>query len=179
MELIVVQVSKLESFIKLIDILIWPCTFLIIILLFRKNLQNAFNRIGSIKADATGIAITFDKQLEATAKLFQQIQPKAISKSSASIKTAAKSDGSPFEQVLSVRDDIVHFLTVKSKALGLDVDPQLPSHMCSQLLLHNAIKVEQAQMIQALLNLIATANDSTTQAQANLVQQLLNRTEVI
>lgn len=179
MNLSVLQTNNLEVIIKLIDTLVWPVTLLVIILLFRKNLQNGFNRIGSIKADTTGIAITFDKQLEATEKLFEQIKPQAISKSSAHIKPQANREATPYNQILNVRNNLINFLITKSKANNLDFNAQLPSYMCSQLLRNNTIQVNQAQMIEALLNLTANANENTTQKQADAVHQLLAQVDIL
>lgn len=179
MNLILFQLNTFEAIVKLIDTLIWPVTLLVILLLFRKNLQNAFNRIGSISADSTGIAITFDKQLEATEKLFDKIKPTATSKSTININPLVNRDGTPYTQVLNVRTIIIDFLITKSKSLNLDTHLQDPNHLCNQLLLNNAIQINQAQMIQALLNLTGTANENTTQLQADAVNQLLNQVGIL
>lgn len=175
MKLPFLQPSNFEMFIKLIETLIWPITLLIIILLFRKNFQNVFNRLGSIKADTTGIAITFDKELEATKKLFEKIKPKVTSKSGVGIKTQVNREGTPYNQVMNVRNDLVDYLISKSETAGLKVDVQFPNQMSTQLLAHNSIATEKAQMINALLHLTEKADINTSQAQADVIHKLFNQ----
>jgi hypothetical protein len=71
-----IQPNYFEMVIKLIEIIIWPIILFVIISLFKRNFQSTFQRLGSFKADATGIAITFEKQLEATKQWFANIKPK-------------------------------------------------------------------------------------------------------
>jgi hypothetical protein len=71
-----IQPNYFEMVIKLIEIIIWPITLFVIILLFKRNFQSTFQRLVSIKANAASIAITFEKQLEATKQWFDNIKPK-------------------------------------------------------------------------------------------------------
>jgi hypothetical protein len=71
-----IQPNYFEMVIKLIEIIIWPITLFVIILLFKRNFQSTFQRLVSIKANAASISITFEKQLEATKQWFDNIKPK-------------------------------------------------------------------------------------------------------
>jgi hypothetical protein len=173
-----IQPSHFEMVIKLIEIIIWPITLFVIILLFKRNFQSAFQRLGSIKADATGIAITFEKQLEATKQLFDKIKPRAVSKSSTSIKPSENQTGTAYNQVLTMRKDLVNFLKRKSEVAGFERNISLPTQMCTKLVANNIIETDQAQMIEALLNLTAKATTNTSQAQADSIQQLFNKIEL-
>jgi len=50
--------------------------------------------------------------------------------------------------------------------------------MCTKLVANNIIETDQAQMIEALLNLTAKATTNTSQAQADSIQQLFNKIEL-
>ena len=52
-----------ENFDNLLGHIIWPLTILIIFLIFRKNLSQVFNRLGSIEASATGVSLGFIDKL--------------------------------------------------------------------------------------------------------------------
>ncbi len=61
----------LEFFIKLVDIIIWPMTLLIILGWFRTELKSFFGNLKKIEASADGFILeSFEKQLAKTRDLF-------------------------------------------------------------------------------------------------------------
>ncbi len=172
------ETATLEMVIKLIDSIIWPVTLLLIVLIFRRKLNNAFQRLGSIKADSSGIAINFDKQLEDTKKIFNAIKPKAIAKEAIGIKTYMNQSDTPYKQILDVRSSIINYLKLKSEAASLNTDSLLPNQISKSLLNLHKIEPDQAKMIDAMLELTKNANANTTQEQADIVDTLFEQINI-
>ncbi len=64
----------LDSFIKLVDIIIWPMTILIILGWFRTELKSFFGNLKKIEASADGFVLeSFEKQLAKTRALFTDV----------------------------------------------------------------------------------------------------------
>lgn len=172
------ETSTFEMVIKLIDSIIWPVTLLLIVLIFRRKLNNAFQRIGSIKADSSGIAINFDKKLEETKKIFSSVKPMAIAKEAIGIKTYMNQSDTPYKQVLDVRSSIINYLKLKSEAAGLNTDSLLPNQILNRLQSVNKIESDQAKMIDAMLDLTNNASANTTREQADMVESLFGQIEM-
>ncbi len=172
------QASNFEMVIKLIDLIIWPVTLLVIVLIFRRNFSNAFERLGSIKADASGLAINFEKKLEETKQLFDKIKPKNISKAGVGIKTYVNQNDSPYKEVLDIRSDIINYLRLKSETAGLDADTLSPQELTNRLLNLNKLDENQAKMISAMLDLTNNADANTTKQQAESINNLFKQIEI-
>lgn len=178
MKALFLQTETLELLIKLIDSLIWPITLFGIIFLFRKNFRDAFSRLGSLKADASGIAITFDKQIEKTKELFDKLKPGPITKSSSSIKTYVNQTDSPYKQILEIRSNLINYLKLKSDEAGIVTESYAPVALANRLHEVSAITSSQATMIQAMLKITNEADASATVSQANEINRLFQKIEI-
>jgi hypothetical protein len=173
-----IQADTLDLLIKLIDTLIWPFTLFAIVFIFRKNFREAFNRLGSFKADASGIAFTFDKQIEDTKELFQKLKPQPITKEGVGIKTYVNQSDSPYKQILEVRSNIINFLKLKSDEAGIVTESYSPVALAERLNDVSAISLPQTKMIQAMLKITNDADANATRAQANEINELFHKIEI-
>ena len=178
MRALLIEVNTLELIIALIDSLIWPLTLLAIIFLFRKNFREAFKRLGSFKADASGIAMTFDKQIEDTKELFQKLKPGLVTKNVAGIKTNTNKGETPYKQILEVRNRIINFLKVKSDEAGILTASYSPLALANRLNEVSAISSSQTAMIQAMLKITNDADANATRTQANEITELFHTIEL-
>ena len=178
MKSLLLQANSFELLIKLIDSTIWPLTLLAIILIFRKKFSEAFNRLGSLKADASGFAITFDKQIEETKQLFQKLKPQAVTKSGGGIKTYVNQHDSPYKQILEIRSNIINFLKLKSDEAGIVTESYEPVALVDRLLDVAAISSSQNAMIKAMLRITNEADASATGTQANEINELFHKIEI-
>ena len=58
-----------QHLIRIIEIIIWPATLIVVLILFKKNIKSIFDRVGSFEASATGLSMTFQEKIEETKKL--------------------------------------------------------------------------------------------------------------
>ena len=57
-----------QHLIRIIEIIIWPATLIVVLILFKKNIKSIFDRVGSFEASATGLSMTFQEKIEETKK---------------------------------------------------------------------------------------------------------------
>lgn len=169
--------TDFELFVQLIDSIVWPFTLLLVLFLFRRNFSDVIQRLGTLKADSSGFEISFEKKIEATKKLFQQIKPAAISKSGKDIQAFNEENDSPFGKILKVRSNLINYLKVVSEKNNIQVDGLLPQDISTKLKDTGAITIEQMKMINAMLEVTASANAAATERQANDVEELMKKME--
>lgn len=174
----IISKSNFELFIQLVEVLIWPVTLIFILVIFRQNLSAVILRLNTLKADKSGFELSFDKRIEATKKLFQQIKPSTISKSGGNIVTISEEDNSPFGRILKVRSNLINYLKVLSDKNGIQVIGLLPEQISEKLKETGVINIQQAKMINAMLEVTAAADASVTDRQAKEVENLMKKIEV-
>ncbi|KAA5824381.1 hypothetical protein FPF71_09365 [Algibacter amylolyticus] len=174
MKQLIQQPNTLELIVKLVEILIWPLTLLIILFLFRKYLAKTFERLGSIKADRTGLSLTFEKKLTEAKQLLQNIQPNAVSKSAPQISITPNGSKSPYQQLVDLKVNLENQLV--SLAKSNTVDPEnLTSIMLSDKLKETGVlSINNEKLISAILDIINSADSSISQQQVNEVKTLYN-----
>ena len=173
----VISKSSFELFVQLIDSIIWPVTLLFVIFLFRRNFSDVILRLGTLKADSSGFELSFEKKIEATKKLFQQIKPSTISKSGKDIQAFNEENDSPFGKILKVRSNLINYLKVVSEKNKIQIDGLMPQEISIKLKDTGAITIEQMKMINAMLEVTASANSAATERQANDVEELMKKIE--
>ena len=171
--------SNFELFIQLVDSVIWPVTLLLVLLIFRRNLADVILRLGTLKADKTGFELSFDKKIEATKKLFQQIKPATIAKSGKDIQAFNEENDTPFGTILKVRSDLINYLKVISEKNDIQGKGLLPEQLSEKLKETGVITIQQTKMINAMLEVTAAANASATERQARDVENLMKKIEIM
>ncbi len=178
MDTILEQKSTFELIIKLIDALIWPVTLLCILLIFRRHLSEVILRLGTLKADKTGIELSFDKKIEATKQMFKQIQPSSIAKSGGDIRVFPEEDRSPYGRIQKVRTQLVNSLMRISDNSKIQMEGLRPESLAEVLKRKGAISPEKAQMVSAMLEVTASATATATEKQAEEVENLMKRISI-
>jgi len=170
--------STFELFIHFVDAIIWPVTLLVILLIFRRNFSDAFKRLGTLKADSTGIELSFQSKIEATKKLFQQIKPALVSKSGQDIQTFTEENDMPFADILAARSNLINYLKITSEKEGINVDGLSPKKISDKLKETGGISIQQSKMINAMLEVTAAADASSTEQQAKDIEDLMQKIEI-
>jgi len=178
METVVTQKGNFEVLVQLIDILIWPITFILLLLIFRRNFSEAIQRLGTLKADRTGIELSFEKKIEATKKLFQQIKPAVQSKASADIQVFPKEDQSAYSRILQIHNNVIKDLKTISEKENLKVEGNPPEIIAEKLKEIGGITIQQSKMIKALLEVTESADTSANKLQANEIENLYKKIEI-
>jgi hypothetical protein len=171
----IVNKSNFELFIQLVDTIIWPVTLLFVLFLFRRNLSEIIQRLGSVKADGTGIKISFEDKIASTKKLFQQIKPATVSKSSQEIQPEGLTRESPFGQISGIKTNLINYLKSKAEEDNIHTEGLSATMTCDKLKETGAITIQKAKMIAAMLDVIAAAKPSATQEQADEIESLYNK----
>ena len=170
--------NNFELIIQLVDSIIWPLTLLLVLLTFRRNLSDVILRLGTLKADRTGFELSFDKKIEATKKLFQQIKPATISKTGGDIQAFNEENDSPFGRILKTRSNLINYLKVLSEKNNIQGKGLMPEQLSEKLKDTGVITIQQMKMINAMLEVTAAANASATDRQARDVDNLMKKIEI-
>ncbi|MBT8261495.1 MAG: hypothetical protein KJO05_01655 [Bacteroidia bacterium] len=163
-----------ESLIKLLEIIIWPLTLFLIILMFRKQFRNAMERMGSFKADATGISMSFEPKLDAAKKIFSALKPEGVSKSATSLHERTTFTGTPKEQLGQMKAELHTSLVELAQEANLDSNGKSTSALNRELAQKSIVKNESYHLIEALLEVINAAPAAISQAQVSEIQEMYN-----
>ena len=164
--------SKFEMFVRMAEILIWPLTVLIIVLLFRKKISGVIHRVGSFKASSSGLEMTFAPQLDAAKKLFFQLRPDAVSKSAAILGNAEKPSGTPYEQLMQIKSELQQTIYELAQESNIAVSGKSNVQVCKTLEKTGVINNENSKLIQSLLMVIDAADPSISQNQVDDISSM-------
>lgn len=174
MKFIVPAAIETESILKLLEIIIWPATLFIIILLFRKQFKDAMERLGSFKADATGISMSFEPKLDAAKKIFSALKPEGTAKSAASLHESTVFTGSPQEQLSQIKSELHSSLVELAEEANVDAAGKSTAALNRELAERSIVKKDSFHLIEALLDVISAAPPSITQSQVSEIKQMYN-----
>lgn len=167
--------ESMQHFIDLLEILIWPLTLLCIILLFKKNFQNVFNRLASIDASTSGISMTFKELAKEAHELAEDVVPLAIAKSGIKIGPSRNQDyQSPREIVRAVQSDIESLVRQMAKDKGMPTENSSLNDITQRLEDTGAIDSKHRKLIDRICRLIAISDQNVTAAQAKQINDLRN-----
>ncbi len=162
-----------QECIALIEALVWPLSLVTIVLLFRKNIANSFNRLGSITASATGLSLNFETALEQAKEIFQESEPiAATSKSHTLTQNTVAND--PMDQVIAIKKSLRETLTELASENAVDVQNKNLEELAIALGQRQVIGQGNAQKIVALLRALETAPLSIKRHQVEDLQRLYN-----
>ena len=164
--------TKFEMFVRMAEVLIWPVTVLIIILLFRKKIQGVIHRVGSFKASTSGVEMTFAPQLDAAKKLFSELRSEAVSKSTSILEAANTPSGTPYEQLTQIKSELQQTVSELAQEASITVTDKSNVEVCQILERSGVINNESSQLIQSLFNVINAASTNISQNQVNEISAL-------
>jgi hypothetical protein len=172
----VVNLEHYNVIVKFIEVVIWPLTILIVLIIYKKNFNEAFNRIGSLKADASGISFTFEKKIEAAKGLLKEINPKVTAKSVKSISVnLPKSVTSELKQLFDIQTEIDKKILDLAKINNLSIINFNRVDMIAQLEEVGIITHQKAKIFETIIDIIHSADNAVKQHQVDVVKDLFNK----
>ena len=174
MKFIALTALQIDSVLKLLEIIIWPATLFVIILLFRKQFKDAMERLGSFKADATGISMSFEPKLDAAKKIFSALKPEGTAKSTVSLHESTSFTGSPQEQLRQIKTELHNSLVELAEEANINPSGKSTAALNRELADRSIVKKDSYHLIEALLDVIAAAPPSITQSQVSEIKQMYN-----
>lgn len=159
----------LETVTDALGHLVWPITLLLILFYFRRNFTEIFRRLSAIKADTTGIAMNFERQLSEVEEL------SVVHASDATSKSAASLASSPHEQLLLIRNQLREKLAEEVIAFNKDAEDKSITDLFHQLIKLDRFTVKEERFIKSLIDLVNTHETGISQAQVNRIKLLLHR----
>lgn len=166
--------SDFELIIKLLEVIIWPLIFFFIMAMFRKQIAQIIDRLGSLKADSTGVSLVFEKKLAEAKQLVAKIQPKAT----ADIVVSSDTQDLPYHQLITLRAQLEHQLHDLAQNNHIDNSNSSSFDILEKLKETGALNIKNAKAIHVLVDLINAADATTTQRQVNEVKALLNKIQL-
>ncbi len=168
-----ISAKNFELTIKLLEVLIWPITLLIILFVFRKHFIGALKKLGSITASSTGISMTFDKKIEAAKNLLKEIKPKVISKSATGINIGTdKIKETPFSELMDIKSKVTTNLKNIAKTNNIELENKSSLALCNQLQEVGIITIQKAKLIISLLDIASSANMSFSEKYLKVVKDI-------
>jgi len=164
--------SNYELTIRFVEILIWPVVFLLLILVFKRNFTEAMGRLGSIKADATGVSLTFDNLLDSATETFKKSRPVAVAKSASNIGSEEKTTELPYQQLIDIKKELDKSIFDLAKEEGISVTDRSVSSICTELTNKNIINTENGALMQTLIEVVNAARTDITQQQVDRIKAL-------
>ena len=170
-----------EQLIKIIEIIIWPATLVIVLFMFKKNITGIIGRIGSIEASASGLSMTFQEKIEETKKLLPEAvlspskdQSGTKSKSSLKIPSRKKkiTGQTPYQTLLAIRDALNKEIIMKAHQHDVNTKGKSSIEISNELKGIGVITIQKAKAFQSLLELTNSADPGISQDQANQVNHL-------
>ena len=170
-----------EQLIRIIEIIIWPATLVIVLFMFKKNITGIIGRIGSIEASASGLSMTFQEKIEETKKLLPQaaLQPSqnasgTKSKSSVKIPSPKKKiqAENPYQTLLAIRDALNKEIILKAHQNNVNTDNKSSVEISNELKTIGVLTIQKTKAFQSLLDLTNAADPGISQDQANQVNHL-------
>ena len=174
MSLLTNMSSSLELLIKLLEVIIWPITLLIIILLFRRKFSNAISRLGSIKADSSGISMTFESMLGAAKAKFTSLKPDAIAKSEARVLGQTVQTQKPYKQLVEIKAKLEKTLVDLAEEEGMEVAQKSSATLCKELEQRGIISRENSALMVSLMEVVNAAPLKISQDQVDDIKAMYN-----
>ena len=168
------SLSNFELTIKLIEIVIWPLTLFLILFFFRKSFQGIFQRIGTLKVDGSGIAMSFEKELDVAKTTFEINRPEKMSKGKSSFDIGDTSNEPPFQQLMAIKQSLDKALMDLASEEGIDVTDKSGAFLCNALEAKGAISKQKSELTKSLLKVVNMARMDITQAQLDIIKKMYN-----
>ncbi len=156
--------STFELIIKLVEVTIWPLCLFAVLLIYKQHFAKAFQRLGSIKADTTGISMVFDQKIEAAKKMVQQIVPKQIQKTAVDIQVDNENlNQLPFDQLKKLQFELENKLKSFAKTYNIPHANFNPLQLSNKLKEIGVISIQNAKLIESFFDIADAADKQLTQ----------------
>lgn len=168
------SLSNFELTIKLIEVIIWPLMLFLILFFFRKGFVGVFQRIGTLKVDGTGIAMSFEKELEVTKSTFELNRPEKMSKGKSSFDIESTSNEPPFQQLVAIKQSLDKALTDLASEEGIDVTDKSGVFLCNALEAKGVITKQKSELTKSLLRVVNMARMDITKPHMDIIKKMYN-----
>lgn len=163
-----------DIILKILEVVIWPITILIIISMFRSQFRSAMDRLGSFEASATGVSMSFEPKLDQAKKLFNELKPGGKKKSAVGIMGQDSPTGTPMEQVAKLRGEIDSTLLEMSRENNIDLNGKSSTTLSTELADKGVISRDNSKLLIALLEVLNSANANISQKQVDEIREMYN-----
>jgi hypothetical protein len=161
---------NVQDVIKLIEVLIWPLSLVIVILMFRKNISASFNRLGSITASSSGLSLNFESALEAAQEVFEQGDSSGSSKSFGKLGT--ETTLKPYETLVDIKKSIESLLLKLAIEHSVTIAGKSQESIVADLAQRNIINPKKSLKFQRLVAAVDAAPMSISHNQAAQLQEM-------
>ncbi|MFO7672137.1 MAG: hypothetical protein R6V74_00330 [Lutibacter sp.] len=166
--------ANFELTIKLIEVIIWPLTLFMILFYFRKSFAGVFQRLGTLKVDSSGIAMSFEKELEATKSTFEINRPEIMGKEKSSFIIENTSNEPPFQQLMTIKQSLDKALIDLASEEGIDISDKSGIFLCNALEEKGVISKQKSELTKSLLKLVNMARMDISQSQMDIIKKMYN-----
>lgn len=149
--------STFELIIKLVEVIIWPLCLFVILLIYKRDFAKAFQRLGSIKADTSGISMVFDQKIEAAKNLAKQIAPNNTQKMSTEI-LVDNNNHHPYDQLKKMQFELESKLNKIAQNYKIPLANQSPTEGLQKLKEIGAVSIQNAKLIDLFLDIANSAD---------------------
>jgi hypothetical protein len=164
--------KKLQLLIDVLEVITWPLTLLIILLVFRKYFISAMSRLGSIEAGASGLTMTFDQKISQAKKLLKEIKPISIAKSSTDIKIKVSKSAS-YSKLMDIKMELNSVLINLGNENNISIENKTTSSVCDELKEVGILTIQTAKLIESLIDITISADVSFTENHLKVAEELL------
>ena len=168
--------SIIDQLIRLIDVIVWPLTLLIILSWFRYELQDFFSNLKKIQAGPDGVVLeSFAEQLSKTRDLFPA---STVAKSNASIDES--DDKFTVNPNLSSSVQLRNWHKELSALITKGTSPKVskPEKALEQLRVNGKIKLDEYQKRKNLLKLTGMPASNLSESEVVEIQNFLNNLDI-
>lgn len=156
----------MHDLIKLIDVVIWPLTIILILYWFKRPLQAVFGRLNKLDASASGISLSFSEKLEqAKQKAISLSQSEGKSKSGPGIQPKIESEN--LRKVKAQEAEIRAILAEKADKVNISSSGLGLRDLSKKLKEKGQLQYEKAELIDMFSDLASSANENITTSQFN------------
>jgi len=166
--------ANFELTIKLIEVVIWPLTLFLITFFFRKSFAGVFQRLGTLKVDSSGIAMSFEKELEATKSTFELNRPEIMGKGKSSFDIENASNEPPFQQLMTIKQSLDKALIDLASEEGIDVSDKSGVFLCNALEAKGVITKQKSELTKSLLKVVNMARMDISQSHIDIIKKMYN-----
>ena len=163
---------------SLIQAIIWPLTVLLGLLFFRKHLGKVISSLGSIKAGASGFEMNFQSALDDAQIKIGGGSGSGKAKTAGHINFEGSDSGTPYEQLLSIRDALNSKIIQIAQKYKIPVENISSQKLCIRLLEGNYISRQNARNFNVLLKLTNSGSPEINQSQVDQVKALYNNLQL-
>ena len=152
----------MNSFIHLIEVIIWPVTILTILFWFRSQLKSNLSRLNSFDASASGVSMSFSERLEQAKQMAQSISVSSTAKDGVGINPGASKN---YQELKQLSSKMQANLQAEAQASNIATQGKSMDEIVSSLKESGKMKFEKAQLINSFFELSNAAEKNISDHQ--------------